>query len=79
VLTAEREGEDVIERFGAVTGFADEAFEAPHEILHGGTRCDVAKEITPENAIFREPRQSRFIAIVVFDVSAVIHRNQAER
>lgn len=79
MLTAERECEHVIERFGPVAGFAHEAFEAAHEILHGGTRRDIAKKVAPEDPVFGQPGEPRFVTVVLFDVPVMIDGDQSER
>ncbi len=79
MLAAEREGEDVVERLGAFAGFADEALETTLKLLHGGTGRDIAEEVESEHAIFGQPRESRFVAVVLFDVPVVVDGNQSER
>ncbi len=78
VLATKRKGEDVVEGLGAVVVLAHEPFEAALKLLDGGARCDVAKEVAPDDAISREPREARLVTVVLLDVSVVIDGDQTE-
>ena len=78
MLATEREREDVIEALGAVAGFAHEALEATLEFLHGGTRRDIGEEVSAEDALLRQPRETRFVIVVLLDIPVVVDGNQSE-
>ncbi len=78
MLATEREREDVIEALGAVAGFAHETLESTLKILHGGAWRDVAEEVPSEDAFFRQPRETRFVIVILLDISVVIDGNKSE-
>src|ERR1700733_3011649 len=78
-LRPEREAEHEVEGLRALARLGREALEPALELLDGRARGDVGEEVSPQHAVFGEPRQLGLIGVVLRDRPVRIERDQPER
>jgi len=72
------EGEKVVERFADALFGLDEFIHPSLERLDGRTRCNVVKEVAPDDSLGIFVSEARFVLIVGDDRSDVIDDDGAE-